>query len=566
MATGQRIEVEAKYSVGVAGSADGYLVAPDIGGFAGTGPVRSIRIEDRYVDSPDWALARAGFAARLRRTAEGTEISLKARQRSSGKVHRREEIEGPADAGLIAADWPASPARTVVMELCGDQALVPFLTIRQIRRVRRIEAGEARAELSVDEVEILHDGKVLDRFVELEVELKRGEESALDPVLAELDRTPGLSGERASKLEHALEALSRERPDVAASVPPAWLAATAGSDEPRPEMQSTPGPAADDPTGDAPARSGPRAIGIQAADTRAEAARKILEFHFRRMRNRESGVLAGARAEDLHEMRVAVRRMRAAWRIFEGSFKASRTKKIRRRLEVLADQLGSVRDLDVLIAGLDAYRLGLDESQRPGLDPLAAVWRRERADLRKALVADLGSPSYAAFVKEMEVFLESGANAAAAVPSPTSPHRVKDCAASRIWSSFEAVRVYELVLPWADVETLHSLRIEAKWLRYSLEFFLELLGPDGPRLLERVVALQDHLGLLHDADVAAKLVRDVLVSRAGELGAVESDTIGAFLHSRERELARRRRALGPVWRAVNGAPFRRGLGRATASL
>jgi CHAD domain-containing protein len=81
-----------------------------------------------------------------------------------------------------------------------------------------------------------------------------------------------------------------------------------------------------------------------------------------------------------------------------------------------------------------------------------------------------------------------------------------------------------------------------------------------------VVALQDFLGDLHDADVAAKLARDVLVARAGELSRTETEAIGAYLHSRERELVRRRRSLGPVWRAVNGAPFRRALGRAAASL
>jgi hypothetical protein len=80
------------------------------------------------------------------------------------------------------------------------------------------------------------------------------------------------------------------------------------------------------------------------------------------------------------------------------------------------------------------------------------------------------------------------------------------------------------------------------------------------------MALQDFLGCLHDADVAAKLARDVLVARAGELTRLETETIGAYLHSREREVARRRRALGPIWRAVVGAPFRRALGRATAAL
>jgi CHAD domain-containing protein len=297
-----------------------------------------------------------------------------------------------------------------------------------------------------------------------------------------------------------------------------------------------------------------------------EAARKVLQLHFSRMQRREAGTRTGSDTEELHDMRVATRRMRAAWRVFDGAFKAGKTKKIRRHLERIADRLGAVRDLDVLMQGLEAYRLGLGDDQQPGLEPLRSLWRRQRASARNQLIGELDSERYASFVEEMEAFLDAGAHAAAAVATPTAPHRIRDRAASEIWASYEAVRAYELVFPWADLETLHDLRIATKWLRYALEFFGETLGPDAPRLLTRVVALQDHLGGLHDADVATKLTRDLLVARAGELSELEAAAIGAYLRSREREVARLRRTLGPIWRAVSGAPFRRALGRATAAL
>jgi CHAD domain-containing protein len=178
----------------------------------------------------------------------------------------------------------------------------------------------------------------------------------------------------------------------------------------------------------------------------------------------------------------------------------------------------------------------------------------------------LDSDRYASFLRDMTQFVEVGANSAIALGGPLAPHRVRDRAASEIWSAYETIRAYELVLPWADIETLHELRTATKWLRYAIEFFCDALGPDGSGLLTRVVAMQDHLGSLHDADVASKLVRDLLVARAGHLSATESDAIGSYLHSREREVARRRRGLGPIWRTVDGIPFRRALGRATAAL
>ena len=595
MATGRKIEIEMKYEVVSPGGADRYLVAPELGPFTPAGPVDSIRVEDRYVDSADWALARTGFAARLRKTSRGTEISLKAQNSSSGRLQRRDEIEGPADADLMPADWPASQARTIILELCGDEALVELLTIRQLRRVRMLHAGNTRAELSVDEVEVVGDGRVLDAFEELEVELKRGDEGPLAALIVLFDEDGDLRPVSRSKLARAVKAIRASMPTMPPELQQRWLAAPRELLTGKPKGRhaageiaepgtaivasvadvelaaaATPEPAVllpEVPSATAASlKPGPRTIGVVAEDSMPEAACRVLRFHFSKMQRREAGTRTGADAEDLHDMRVATRRMRAAWRVFDGAFKAGKTKKLRRHLERLADRLGAVRDLDVLIEGVEAYRLALDEEARPGLEPLLSVWRRQRAAARTQLLGELDSDRYATFVKEMEAFLEAGANSAAAIATPTAPHRVRDRAASQIWAAYEAVRAYELVFTWADVETLHELRIAVKWLRYTLEFFGETLGPDCGRLLERVAALQDYLGNLHDADVATKLARDLLVARAGELSKLETDTIGAYLHSRERELARRRRGLGPVWRAVTGAPFRRAMGRATAAL
>jgi CHAD domain-containing protein len=609
MASGRKIEVEMKYEVASPGGADGYLVAPELGPFSPDGQVRSIRVEDRYVDSADWAMARAGFAARLRKTSHGTEIGIKTQAVSGDRLQRREEIEGPASADLKPADWPASNARAVILELCGDEALVELLTIRQLRRVRPLRAGATRAELSLDEVEVVANGRLLDQFEELEVELKRGDEAPLGELVGVFDSDGGLRPVSRSKLDRAVKAVRTAMPSMPEELRRRWLDAPpellAGKSRGHRSTGGTaavaadaaPGSAADQEAvapaevpavapaetaaetaaqaraSDGPAPSlavhlkpGPRTLGIGVEDSMPEAARKVLQFHFAKMQHREAGTRSGADAEDLHDMRVATRRMRAAWRVFDGAFKAGKTKKMRRHLETIADRLGAVRDLDVLIEGLEAYSMGLDEDQRPGLEPLMSVWRRQRSAARTQLVGELDSDRYAAFIKEMGEFLDAGANAAAAVGTPTTPHRVRDRAASEVWATYEAVRAYELVLPWADVETLHELRIATKWLRYTLEFFGETLGPDSARLLQRVVALQDHLGCLHDADVATKLARDLLVARAGELSKLEKEAIGSYLHSREREIARRRRTLGPIWRAVNGAPFRRALGRATAAV
>ena len=61
--------------------------------------------------------------------------------------------------------------------------------------------------------------------------------------------------------------------------------------------------------------------GVLADDSIAEAGRKVLRFHFARMLLREPGPRLGGDAEELHGMRVATRRQRAAWRIFGDGFR-----------------------------------------------------------------------------------------------------------------------------------------------------------------------------------------------------------------------------------------------------
>ena len=74
-----------------------------------------------------------------------------------------------------------------------------------------------------------------------------------------------------------------------------------------------------------------RTPGVTSEDHVAEAGRKVMRFHLARMLAREAGTRAGHDPEELHAMRVATRRQRAAWRVFGASFRPGRTKRYRTR-------------------------------------------------------------------------------------------------------------------------------------------------------------------------------------------------------------------------------------------
>ncbi len=290
-----------------------------------------------------------------------------------------------------------------------------------------------------------------------------------------------------------------------------------------------------------------------------------MRFHLARMLEREPGVRKGDDIEDVHKMRVATRRQRAAWRVFGEAYKKGRTKAHRDGLRDVARRLGAVRDLDVQLEAADGYRADQPTGEQRAIEPLLASWRLYRDDARKLLTRELDSPGYERFLDDYLDFVRT--EGAAAVPvKAIEPHRIRDTAPSRIWAAYEQVRTYEPVLRWADVTTLHDLRIASKWLRYSLEFVQETLGDELTPLIEQVTDLQDHLGLLNDADVASSMTRTFLVEHSGTLSSTENAAIGRFLVHREREMARLRRSIGAPWRGVAGLRFRRTLGRLVAGL
>jgi CHAD domain-containing protein/adenylate cyclase class IV len=676
--SGKPVEIELKYRVIDAAAGDHYLGADEIAGFRPSSPVRSTQVEDRYIDTADGKMARAGFAARLRQTAKTTTVAVKSsvRRVGTGNVHRREELEGPADRTAHPRDWPPSDARSLILEQCGDAPLVEVVTIRQLRRKRILQRDGTSVELSLDEVDAVSRSRVVGRFVELEVELMNGDETGLTDIDRELAADTGLAPADTSKLQSALRAVAaaepkrgrrgsmlipidddpsvlpdRAAPPIATIVEAVLLeldasttdedeavddpeAAEAAEDasaeaaedaspeaiavvEPTASIQRDDGAALpvagtgpSTTRGRVPARTGPagtaaapervkrrskskstaatrssaaapdheaggedarphlivgKTPGVLAEDHVAEAGRKVLRFHLARMIAKEAGTRAGTDPEDLHAMRVATRRQRAAWRIFGEAFRPGRTKQHRGRLREVAARLGAVRDLDVLIEAADAYRADLPVPEQRALEPLLAAWHLHREDARQLLVRELDSDGYRRWLDDYAEFVRHEGVAARPVV-PTEPHRVRDTAASRIQSAYEHVRSYEPVLRWADVDTLHELRIHGKWLRYSMEFVREALGPEADGLIARVTALQDHLGLMKDADVAAHLARSFLVERAGSISDGESGAIARYLVSREKEVARLHRTVGRSWRGVAGVAFRRSLGRALAGL
>jgi len=312
--------------------------------------------------------------------------------------------------------------------------------------------------------------------------------------------------------------------------------------------------------------------GLEADDSMAEAARKTFLFHFQRMVYHEPGTRRGEDIEELHDMRVATRRMRAALRVFGDYLDLEQMKPFVKGLRRTGRVLGAVRDLDVFWEKTQHYLDTLPPARRVDLDPLRAVWEAEGERARERMLAYLDSDRYCRFKEQFGQFLQtSGAGALSVISEEGEPlpHRLRHVVPVAVYQRLAVVRAYDEWVTGPDVPLgrLHRLRIAAKGLRYTLEFFREVLGPEAKTLIEEMKGLQDHLGDLQDAVVASNLLRDFLTwgtwghaQTGGRSVSLPTEPIiapgvAAYLTARQIELQHLLDIFPPAWARIQRLEF-----------
>jgi CHAD domain-containing protein len=255
-----------------------------------------------------------------------------------------------------------------------------------------------------------------------------------------------------------------------------------------------------------------------APDTPFEALRSHLREQLREIERHDPGTRLGGDPESLHDMRVAVRRLRALLRA-GGKLVATDTDELDARLKELGRVLGGVRDLDVLIERLEDEAAGLGREDAERARPLLAVLRKERSRGRRRMLAFLRSDEYQALLDDAARTIEELESSG----SGASLGRLADKAFKK---TRKAVR--ELPDDPAD-EELHAVRKKGKRARYAAE----LAG--RTKFVKRAKKLQDVLGEHQDAVVAAGRLRELA-------GAAEPEQALAAGRLVERETDRRTEA------------------------
>ena len=285
---------------------------------------------------------------------------------------------------------------------------------------------------------------------------------------------------------------------------------------------------------------------IQLQDPMAEAGRKLFARQIKAMIRHEKGSRSGEDIESVHQMRVAIRRMRTLYGLIGSHYRAKTAAKHGRNLRRIARALGRIRDLDVLILDLQDFQNGQPEHTHIPMDELIAILDARRRRFRSRLNGLFDSKSYARFLRQFSRFCRKRGRGAKRIAHGETPHQVRHVLPLLLHERLASVRAYDAVLPAKEDTTLHNLRVEFKQLRYALEFFSSLLGSSAGDYLVEVKAMQDLLGRINDIAIFAEYLCNL-----EDLTPEQAAALDSYTQDRERELEGLRVDFYEKWQAFN---------------
>jgi triphosphatase len=480
-------------------------------------PLGTRRIRDTYLDTDDWRLHRAGYTLRSRAANGEHELTLKSRADAIDGVRTRLELTQKLGEVGDEAHWRGGPVVDRVRLLVGRNELISLFRVNTRRQAYALQLGGAdgapSAELALDDTSIpVSDGGQPVRLQRVEVELAgAARKRQLLPFVRRIRAESHLRPAITSKFEAGLLANGLRPVDLQD------LGRTDG------------GPLVHD------------------------VAYSFLRTHFVRFLEQEGSARLGDDLEGVHQMRIAVRRLRAAAQLF-APYLPHRFGFYQRELRWVAAALGTVRDLDVQLLQLADWMADMDPADAEGLQPLADLLQRRRRRARTRLLRTLNSRRYSRLVAGLTDALRRG-------PTRRTPGRgvlIAAFAPSIIERRHRRVmREGARLKPSSPPAEFHQLRIRCKRLRYTLECLEDVYPRHMPRVLRRLAAVQDVLGMHQDADVAVAHLRALIDEHATEFSPRALFVLGRITERYDRQAIDLRRQLPKVFRRLDGRAWAR---------
>ncbi len=409
------------------------------------------RYETTYFDTPDFALADAGWSLRVRRAANEFTQTLK----SAGAGIARQEMEWRVKSSALDTSLLVASPLARVRGLGG---LVPLFVTDIERTIYRVSPGRGVSlELALDRGAI-RAGKARLAVHEMEIELKRGSSGDLYRFAIGLHAEQPLEIEAESKAARGYRLIGARQPTAH--------------------------------KGDLPSLNRDETIGA--------AVRTIVDSGFDHLLANIPALTADIEA--VHQARVAIRRLRSALRLFGDHIDPRAAARFQAVLKRFGRILGDTRDWDVFVCET------IPHAEADGLDPkwIGLLWDKANAARKRAHGAAAGMiarAEFTGFVLALAGWAED------MEPARSDAKYLRDTAPDML-ARFERKALKRgRRIGDSSVEELHALRKTLKKLRYSVDY-LAGLYPEKQveKYLHACKGLQEALGRINDMATTDRLV------------------------------------------------------------
>jgi triphosphatase len=436
-------------------------------------PRSTLQIVDTYLDTDDWRIHRAGFALRVRSESGKSEATLKSlHAASAGLADRRELTETLENSRSESIGKLTGRVGMRVQAVTSEHALRPLFEVRTTRQrhsIRKEDEAQPLGEIALDDTVIARPhGEPETHLQRVEVEVLGEEQEPLESLVKTLRGDCALEVASDSKYSQGLEAVG---------LVPA----------PAPKFAPTE---------------------ISGSMPLVEVARANLRRYLSVWHSHEFGARLGDDPEELHDMRVAARRLDGILRQFK-SLLPGAFLRIRPILKKVLRALGDVRDLDVALQELETFSSKLLESERANVEPLKRHLVSERARLRTRMLSVLDAVSVQSSFRKLASLLATGPSAAHQYTGDFALNAAPDMLRLRYRKLRKRA---DKLTPNSSTEAYHEVRGQVKKLRYALDAVAVIYGKPADEMLRALGRWQENLGVQQDAAMASRRLAALAVA------------------------------------------------------
>ncbi|MGB9151236.1 MAG: CHAD domain-containing protein [Burkholderiales bacterium] len=240
-----------------------------------------------------------------------------------------------------------------------------------------------------------------------------------------------------------------------------------------------------------------------------QAILAVVSESLRHLQANAHGVLAGDNIEFVHQMRIALRRLRSTKKAFAGLLTDEAWQSVDEDIKWLAKLLGDARDLDVF---LTQTLPPIEAALHPDADfsPLKQAVSKRRNVMRRKIRTALKSVRYRALTRRLQGWCDES-------PPQPAADSCRLLKFTRRSLNKRRSQVNRLAHNWQALnrEQRHELRKKAKVLRYAVEFFSALYPTKAvKRYLAKLQSVQQILGELNDGVSAKRLLHELIKNNA----------------------------------------------------